>query len=297
MSNFRASENGTQEKPEFSLTKAVEDVSKHGYAQTEGLNEKQKTLSSLQATLSDVEKKVDLAERVLRSKMREILMLEGEMEHLERQTNVLCDRCASIIKENTDLQIGISDEEEKARVALAGFNTYRNKMEGHRAAVLHAASQTEAHKELEEKRALVRMLTQKKKEMKKDLENPNGNTVQMAKREIDALKGEISVMRKTTAERREQLRKEFEIHTQKKKDIEIQNRRFEAIVKRLHCQLSRAQAVHRQMSEDIYHMERQLAELKKQLESSQNSADGLQACFTKSGATSAVRGMGFQVGW
>ncbi|XP_075950653.1 coiled-coil domain-containing protein 122 isoform X1 [Anarhichas minor] len=296
---------GTQEKRGFSLTKAVEDVSQHGFAQIESLKEKQKTLISLQATLSDAERKGETAEQDLRSKVREFLMLEGEMEHLERQTKVLHDRYAAISKENTELQISISEKEENARMALARFNTYRNKMEGHRAAALHAASQTEAHKELEEKRALVRMLTQKKEELKEDLENPNGNTVQMAKSENDALKREISARRETIAKEREQVQKEFATHTQIKKDIEIQNRRYEAIVKRLHCQLSRAQAVHRltknkcnymriptstyvlfweqttsilllyslrQMSEDVYHMERQLAELKGQLESSQDSA-------------------------
>ncbi|XP_076579101.1 coiled-coil domain-containing protein 122 [Chaetodon auriga] len=252
----------------------VEDISQHGYAQTEALKEKQKSFSSLQETLSDVEKKGEMAERELRSKVREILLLEGEMEHLERQAKVLYDRCASISKENTELQIAISEEEENARMALARFSAYRTKMEGHRAAVLNVASQTEAHKVLEEKRALVRMLAQKKEELRGDLENPNGNTVQMAKREIDALQGEISLMRKTTAERKQQLRKEFETQTQIKKDIEIQNRRYEAIVKRLHCQLSRAQAAHRQMSDDIFHMERQVAELKRQLESSQASTVG-----------------------
>ncbi|XP_073318225.1 coiled-coil domain-containing protein 122 [Pagrus major] len=272
MSNYKGIENGTQEKPEFSLTRAVEDVIQHGYAKTEALREKQRTLSTLQATLSDVEKKRELAEREPRSKAREILLLEAEMDHLEWQTKALHDSCASISKQITDLLIGISEEEEGARMALAGFSSYREKMEAHRAAVLRAASQTEAHKELEEKRALVRMLMQKKEELREDLENPNGNAVQMAKRKIDALKGEISMKRKTTAERKEQLRKEFETQTQIKKDIEIQNKRYEAIVKRLHCQLGRAQAVHRQMSEDIYHMQRQLAELKTQLESSQDSA-------------------------
>ncbi|XP_032362501.1 coiled-coil domain-containing protein 122 isoform X2 [Etheostoma spectabile] len=256
MSNFRASEIGTQDKSGFTLTKAVEDVSQHGHAQTEALKEKQKTLISLQATLSEVEKIGVMAEQELRSKVRNLLMLEGEMEHLQRQTRVLHDRCASIRKENTELQIGISEEEENARMALAGFNTYRNKMEVHRAALLHAASQTEAHKELEEKRALVRMLTQKKEELKS---------------EINVLKGEISLMSKTIAKTREKVQKEFETHTQIKKDIEIQNKRYEAIVKRLRCQLSRAQATHRQMSEDVYHMERELAQLKGQPVSSQDS--------------------------
>ncbi|XP_068447112.1 coiled-coil domain-containing protein 122 [Clinocottus analis] len=272
MSNLRESESGTQEKPGFSLTKAVEDVSQHGFAQTEALKEKKKTLTSLQATLSDIRRKCKMAEQELRSKEREYLLLESELEDLECQTKVLHGRCVVISKENTELQMGVTEEEEKACMLLARFNAYRGIMEGHRAAVLHAASQTEAHKELEEKRALVRMLTQKKEELRKDLENPNGNTVQMAKSENDALKREISERRETIAKKRELVQKEFETHTQMKKDIEIQNRRFEAILKRLCCQLSRAQAAHRQMSTDVYHMERQLAELKGQLASSQDSA-------------------------
>ncbi|XP_008299997.1 coiled-coil domain-containing protein 122 [Stegastes partitus] len=263
MSDLKASEEGFQEQPGCSLTKAVEDVSQQGYAQSEALRDKQRTLSALQATLSAVEEKAEVAEQELRSKVREFLMLEGELEQLERQTKVLHDRCTSISKGNADLQMFIREEEEVARTALAQFSAYRNKMEGHRAAVLYAASQTEAHKELEEKKALVRMLTQKKEELKEDLENPNGNTVQMAKSEINALKKEISMRRTTIAERREQLQKETELHGQIRKEIEIQNRRYEAIVKRLRCQLSRAQAAHRQMSDDVYHMKRQLAELKR----------------------------------
>ncbi|XP_071397373.1 coiled-coil domain-containing protein 122 [Centroberyx affinis] len=268
MSNSRASEDETHEKPEFSLTKALEDVSQQGYAQVVALQEKQLELSSLQAILSDVEKRGEEAELELRSKVRQVFTLEGETEHLQRQTRLLHARCTSVYTDNTELRLLIGEEEENARIVLAGYNTYRNKMEGHRTVVLHAESQTEAHKELEEKRALVRRLTHRKETLKEDLENPNGSTVQLAKRGIDDLKGEISVLRKTVAERRERLLKEFGTHNQIKKDIEIQNRRYEAIVKRLHCQLNKAQAIHRQMTGDIYHMERQIAELKRQLKSS-----------------------------
>lgn len=122
-----------------------------------------------------------MAEQELRSKVREILLLQGEMEYLEQRIEVLHDRCAVVVAENAELQVRIGEEEEYAHMALAGFSAYRNKMEGHRAAVLRAASQTDVHKELEEKRALVSMLRQKKEELKQDLENPNGNAVQMAK--------------------------------------------------------------------------------------------------------------------
>ncbi|XP_033181500.1 coiled-coil domain-containing protein 122 [Mastacembelus armatus] len=219
-----------------------------------------------------MEKKCEMAELDLRSKVSEILILERGIEHLERQTKALHDRCAAISIDNTQLHIRISEEEEHAHMVVEVFNTYRNKMESHREAVLHAARHTQAHAELEKKRALVRMLTQKKEELKEDLENPNGNMVKMAKREVDALKKEISVTRKTIAGKRQQLQKELESHAQIKKDIEIQNKRCDAIIKRLHCQLSRAQAAHRQMSEEIYRMETQLAELKRQQESSQDSA-------------------------
>ncbi|TMS11597.1 hypothetical protein E3U43_018988 [Larimichthys crocea] len=70
MSDYRASESVDmwRETEEFSLTKAVEDVGQHSYTQTQALKEKEKTLSMLQATLSNVEKKAETAEQELRSK-------------------------------------------------------------------------------------------------------------------------------------------------------------------------------------------------------------------------------------
>ncbi|XP_068612688.1 coiled-coil domain-containing protein 122 [Brachionichthys hirsutus] len=267
MSNCGANEDGTQEKPEFSLTKAVEDVSQHGYTQSEALKEKQETLRSLQAELSDAENKAVTAERELRSKAREILILEAETERLDHQRKILLDRCASTAKENAELQEARAEEEQQAQAALEVFNAYRKKMQSHREAVLHSVSQTEAHRLLGEKRAQVRRLMEKKEQLQEDLKNPCGNTAQTAKREVEALKGEIAATRGAAAEGRQRLQKELETQNLIKKDIEIQNKRYEAIVKRLHCQLSRSQAVHRQLSEDIYHMQRQLAELKGQLES------------------------------
>ncbi|XP_023185359.1 coiled-coil domain-containing protein 122 isoform X4 [Xiphophorus maculatus] len=253
---------GSQESCGFSLTKAVEDVSQRSHTQTETLREKQKTLKSLQVQLhhlSDetlltgdfwtaldaVEKEIPHVERRLRSRWREIRLLDGEMEHLEKQRALLQDRCAGINKENVKLNVLLQDEEESARSALEKFSAYRNKMKGHKDAVLQAASQTEAHRELTENRMLVLKLRQEKEQLQEDLQNPNGITLQTAKEEIDALKREISEWKTAIAEGREQLKKEFEIHAKLKRDIEIQTRRYEAIAKRLRCQLSRVQAVHR----------------------------------------------------
>ncbi|XP_061841417.1 coiled-coil domain-containing protein 122 [Nerophis lumbriciformis] len=256
---------------QLSLTQALENISQHGHTQTETLQDKQKTLSYLQVILAGEQKKGDEAQRKLRCKATELLVLEDEMTHLKQQMQAQHDQCASIRADNTKLQEQICEQEEKACTARIQFNIYRRKMNGHRQAALHAAGWTSACKELEEKRALVQTLRKAKGELEEDLKNCHGNTARMAKREVDALKGEIAVMRKTIAGMRENLQKELETHAQRKKDIEIQNKRFAAMVKCLHRQLSKAQAFHRQMSSDMDHMERQITELKSKLGSTNDS--------------------------
>ena len=50
--------------------------------------------------------------------------------------------------------------------------------------------------------------------------------------ENDALKREISVRRETITEKREQVQKEFETHTQIKKDIEVRQKRMVNLMQR-----------------------------------------------------------------
>lgn len=101
-------------------------------------------------------------------------------------------------------------------------------MKGHRAAAVHAASQTEARKELGDNRDHVKKLKQMREQLKEDLESQNGNTLQVTKdknnnikislcsvfyfalqKEVDDLKKEISKRRMTKAERSEELKKKF----------------------------------------------------------------------------------------
>uniref|UniRef100_A0A673BX27 Coiled-coil domain containing 122 n=1 Tax=Sphaeramia orbicularis TaxID=375764 RepID=A0A673BX27_9TELE len=212
---------GIQEDPDFTLSKAVEDVSQQILLSDTCVFQKyilgRYTLFCLelsftppQTTLSGIEEKCKSAVVALRAQMRERLILEDDMENLEQHRQVLFARCTSITMEITDVQSCIREEVEKVSKAQAGYNTYRKKMEGHRAAVFHVANQTKAHKELEEKRVMVMMLTQEKEELKRDLENPNGNSVQMEKVE-ELTEFYIS----------KQLRKESESHIQFKREIEV----------------------------------------------------------------------------
>uniref|UniRef100_A0A3B5N181 Coiled-coil domain containing 122 n=1 Tax=Xiphophorus couchianus TaxID=32473 RepID=A0A3B5N181_9TELE len=256
--------------------KAVEDVSQHSHTQTETLREKQKTLKSLQVQLHHLSDETSLT---------------GDFW---TGMNTFASHCISVVSvisccydsENVKLNVLLQDEEESARSALEKFSAYRNKMQGHKDAVLQAVSQTEAHRELKENRMLVLKLRQEKEQLKEDLQNPNGITLQTAKVQNihkTILKREISEWKTAIAEGREQLKKEFEIHAKLKRDIEIQTRRYEAIAKRLRCQLIiyflftrnktskiiKPSRFFRQTLDEIFHLQKQLTEFKGQQHSSQ----------------------------
>lgn len=108
------------------------------------------------------------------------MVQEAEIEQIEHQKKVLQERCSSISKENEGLKIRIAEEEEAARMMKAQFSSYRKKMRGHRVAVLHA-SLAGAQQTLKEKRDFVGKLKEKREELRQDLENPNGSTVEKAK--------------------------------------------------------------------------------------------------------------------
>ncbi|KAL1022244.1 hypothetical protein UPYG_G00024140 [Umbra pygmaea] len=255
-----------QEGHDVSLTQAIEDVAQQGYAQSLALQEKQQVLTSLEDILSDKEKQGEELEMKLKSVVRQILVLEGEMEQLQRHTQDLGSQSISLYNDNTELWLLIDEQEDNYHCTLAGYNTYRNKMEGHRAAILQAETQTRAHRVLVEKRALVRELMEKREKLRADLENPEGSTVKQAQKEIVDLRLQISALRKMVTEKRALILKEFESHTSIRKDIEIQNKRYDAIVKRLHCQLKNAKSNQRQLSDDVYHMEKKIQDLKRCLE-------------------------------
>ncbi|XP_057686465.1 uncharacterized protein LOC130912410 isoform X2 [Corythoichthys intestinalis] len=221
----------------------------------------------VKVTLSDMQKNSDEAENKLRRKAGHLVIMEDDLLHIEQQVEAGRDHCASLTADKTKLSEQIGGEEEKACILRSQFDIYRRKMEGHRQAVLHAVSGIDVCEKME----LVQKMRKAKEDLKEDLKNPHGMKVQTTKREIDALTGEIREMMENIAEMREIHLKELESHAQIKKDIEVQNQRFDDISGQLHSQISKAEAVDGQMSRDINLMERKKAQLLRQLGSSTDS--------------------------
>ncbi|KAJ8349995.1 hypothetical protein SKAU_G00251250 [Synaphobranchus kaupii] len=109
-------------------------------------------------------------------------------------------------------------------------------------------------------------------------------------KEVDELRVQISATKKLIFNKTQLLVKEQGTQTQLRKDIEIQNRRCEAILKRLRCQLNKAQSNHRQLTDDICWLEKEAEEMSTVLIVDLFHSDCLQynACLHKRVKTAAA---------
>ncbi|KAJ8404587.1 hypothetical protein AAFF_G00334500 [Aldrovandia affinis] len=244
-------------RSQFSLTETLEEVNQQGEAQAIELKRNREVVACLQATLSKVDKSSEVVQLELNGTERMIHSLADDMVQLQKRTCGLQSESQEIYMENMKLQIQIEEEEDNCQLVLAGYNMYRNKMESYKMAISKQESQTAVHRELVEKRATVNKLTKKREDLRADLQNPAGNVLRKAQNEIDGLRVQIYVMEERVRDRTQLLVKEQETHAQLRKDIEIQSRRCEAILKRLRCQLHKAQSNHRQLTDDICCLEKE----------------------------------------
>ncbi|KAG9277878.1 coiled-coil domain-containing protein 122 [Astyanax mexicanus] len=250
---------------EDSLASALQAVSQQGESQAAVLKEKQYVLHSLQATLTETVKSYEEVANNIKLKERQINSTTCEIEEIRSHNAAQTIQIQAILMDNMSFKHTIEEQEEKSRSLLTEYNTYRNKMDNYKVRVSEMESQSHIYKKLVEKRKEVKRLKQAREELRMDLQNPEGNAVRQAQRDTDHIKAKILSLKELVEEKKMLLEKEKEVHSQLRKDIEIHNRRCEAIVKRLRCQLNKAQSSHRQISSDIFHMENEVEQLKNQL--------------------------------
>ncbi|MGH0173602.1 UNVERIFIED_CONTAM: hypothetical protein FKN15_065584 [Acipenser sinensis] len=217
----------------------------------------------LKLQLSELEKQNEAVMLEFWATEKHIGKLGDEIEHRRKHSENLEAQTQTLYMENVNLQLSIEQEEEHFQMLLAGYNTYRNKRDAHREVIAYVEGKTATTRELLEKREIVKKLREKKEELRIDLENPEGNVVRQVQGDIYNLKIKISEVKETVNKKIACLVKEQEVHIQLKKEVEMQNRRCEAILKRLHCQLNKTQSNKRQWNWDIQQMERKVAELRK----------------------------------
>ncbi|XP_029458791.1 coiled-coil domain-containing protein 122 [Rhinatrema bivittatum] len=177
-------------------------------------------------------------------------------EDLEAQNRTLCI-------ENIRLKFEIEKQKEDYQVLLSRISVYHEKIAAHVNQLSEAESKLPIMTELSEKQDVIKTLKTKKEELMNDLQNPEGNIIKQVQREIAHLKEEISAVKQSIAAKNAMLEEEKRVHAKLRKDISVQNKRCDAILKRLHCQLNKIQSSQRQWHWNIQQMEKTAAELRK----------------------------------
>ncbi|XP_067895950.1 coiled-coil domain-containing protein 122 [Heterodontus francisci] len=248
---------------QLSLSQIVKEVAQQQQQQSVEAEKNKNILSNLQAQFFELEKENKLVLQEIRTTEKQIYHLENESESRRQHCAELEAQLLSLSTNNLQLKFAIQEEEEKYFKLLAGYDKYRQKMLAHKELTNQLESRSPIMMQLEEKILMVKELKAKKEELVRDLMNPEGNIIKQVQGEITELMTKISEIKETINGKSVLLIKEQERHVQLRKEIEVQNKRCEAILKRLYCQLNKVQSNKRQLTWDMQQLEKTAAHLRR----------------------------------
>ncbi|NWH51265.1 CC122 protein, partial [Fregata magnificens] len=246
-----------------SLTEVVKQVAEQQHSQASEIEKSKTILFQLQAKFQELGKEMDSI--LLETKMTEreiylqddaIVVTKYHCENLEAQVRAL-------YSENLKLRRDAETVQEEFEITFARNNEYREKIKAHKRLFWEMESKMPIMLELAKKKAVVKELKTKKEELMRDLQNPEGSVIKQVQEEITLLKREITTLKEFINKKTDLLEEEKKMHTKLRKEIEVQNKRYDAILKRLHCQLNKLYSNKRQWHWNIQQLEKKAAELRK----------------------------------
>ncbi|KAK2514250.1 Ccdc122 [Columba guinea] len=155
---------------------------------------------------------------------REIYLQDDAIEVTKYHCENLEAQVRDLYSENLKLRHDAETIQEEFEMTFARNNEYREKIKAHKHLIWEMESKMPVMIELAKKKAVVEELKTKKEELMRDLQNPEGSVI---------------------------------------KQVQVQNKRYDAILKRLHCQLNKLHSNRRQWHWNIQQLEKKAAELRK----------------------------------
>ncbi|XP_026541871.1 coiled-coil domain-containing protein 122 [Notechis scutatus] len=184
----------------------------------------------------------------------------GHCEDLEAQI-------AASHGENVKLTQEVEALQEDSETKVLGNRAYSEKMAAHRKRFEEAESKLPFVVELARKRATVQQLMEKKEELLASLqEGEEEATVGQVQDEISCLQSEMTVLKEAVGEKENAVRDEKSRQATLQKEIELQRKRSEAVLKRLRCQVNNLELERRQWRLKMQHLEGEAEELRKRLQ-------------------------------
>ncbi|XP_054442594.1 coiled-coil domain-containing protein 122 [Pteronotus mesoamericanus] len=259
----QAPEEALAKQDTSSLTDAVEQVAKQQQSQTSEIEKNKKILYHLQNELHELEKQIESVSAETKETERLIHQQDASIENSKLQCENLEMQIKSLHTENIKLKFEIEAAQEHFEEHLVRYNEYYAKLKVHKDSVREEESKWSFMTELHEKQDLVKKLKRMKEELRQDLQNPEGNRMKQIQEDITKLKDEITAIKESIIEKTYFLQEENKTHEKLRKEIEVQHKRYGAILKRLHCQVNKLQSNRRQWQWDIQQLEKTAANLRK----------------------------------
>ncbi|KAM4863208.1 coiled-coil domain-containing protein 122-like isoform 2-T2 [Urocitellus parryii] len=246
-----------------SLTEVVKQVTKQQQSQTSEIERNKKVLFHLQNELHELEKLIAAISAETKETERQIYQKDAAIENSRLQCGSLESQIKSLYTENVKLKFDIKMAQEDFEECMIKYKTYYAKIKAHKDSLGEIESQWSFMIELCEKRDLVKKLKTMNEELIQVLQNPGGNQMTQVQEDISKLKNEIITVKESINEKTCFLEEEKRRHEKLTKEIEVQHKRYYAILKRLHCQVNKLQSNRRQWQWNIQQLEKTAAELRK----------------------------------
>uniref|UniRef100_A0A8D0LAL9 Coiled-coil domain containing 122 n=1 Tax=Sphenodon punctatus TaxID=8508 RepID=A0A8D0LAL9_SPHPU len=245
-----------------SLVEVVKQVAEQQHTQVSEIEKSKAVLLQLQAQLKEVEKQMDSVLAETKTTERQMYQQDEAIETTTHDCESLEAQVRSLYAENVKLKLDTEMVQEDFEVMLLRNNAYREKITAHKEFWWETESKLPIMADLAKKRDMVKDLMAKKEELMHDLQNPEGNALKPLQEETVYLKREINLIKESIGERKRLCEEEKTVHTKLQKEIEVQHKRCEAILKRLHCQVNKLESNKRQCHWNIQQLEKKAAELR-----------------------------------
>ncbi|XP_004604725.1 coiled-coil domain-containing protein 122 [Sorex araneus] len=259
-------EEATAKQDTSSLIDVVEQVAKQQQSQISEIEKSKKVLFHLQNEFHELEKQIASVSAEIQETEHKIYQQDSAIENTKLHCENLGTQLKSLHTENVKLNFDIEAAQEDFEEHVAKYNEYYAKIKLHKENLREVESKWPFMIELHEKQDLVKKLKTMKEELMQDLQNPEGKRMKQEQEDIAKIKDEITAIKESIVGKTCFLEEEKQTHEKLRKEIEVQHKRYSAILKRLHCQVNKLQSNRRQWHWNIQQLEKTAAELRKRIQ-------------------------------
>ncbi|KAM3936136.1 coiled-coil domain-containing protein 122 [Leptodactylus fuscus] len=248
-----------------SLTEVVEQVAQQQQSQTSEIQESQQVLSELQTEVYELETELKTVLLETKDLERKIIQEEDSIDNITHQCGILQTQCHSIYAENIRLKLEVESNREDLETTVSRNNDYRKRIAESISGFTVAENKLPFMIELNKKRSKVQLLKKQKEVMILDMHNPESTAVKQMQQEVLYITEQIKAITECINAKKKIYEEELERHAVLRKEIEVQKKRYNAVLKRLHSQLKNAELNRRQYQWNIEELKKKASTLRQSL--------------------------------